>query len=174
MSIPDGLLRVDEGQEPPDSYEQANSERVAKFFLSRLFEPYEGRFFVDYRALYPAWSEEHVRGLSRDSESWSAVRDMSFIGGSSAIGIIALRTASQGAKYDSYIGALPRSVPAGKIESVGQGAWLWADIDCKVGGASEARRMLRIAQANGLPDPQMIDTAAKDGVQGQVAARGRR
>lgn len=167
--IPSSLIRTDPEQWGPSDKERQVDSASAAFFIRLLFAPYSGRAFVDYRALYPCWTEEGVRGLDRDSELWSATHEMSFSPLSSAPGLIGLRVGRQGRSKECYFGVLPRSSPSGKIEAVGQAAWLWADIDA--GSAAKAAKQLRAAMANGLPQPH-LEVMSRNGIHCYWALQG--
>ena len=146
----------------PSKEQLDTNATLASKFIKALFAPYEGSFFVDFRSLYPHWSEEFQRGQNRDDEVWSATHSMSFVR-APAEEVIAEYIRRHAWSKDCYFGVLPRAAKSGKLESITQAAWLWCDIDAKTGGNDAAMAVLMSAMDNSLPCPSII-TDSRNGI----------
>jgi len=121
------------------------AELISAFFY-RLFSPYQTPGLIDLRSLTPAWK-------SSDGPSCSGYR---FVRSDTGLFQAGQITADNCLEADTYFGVLPRSQPNGSLESVTRGAWLWADLDSKAGGAPAGRSLLLDAVGRGLPMPTMV------------------
>lgn len=112
-----------------------------KEFLDTLFAPYEGSGFAEFRAFKDGGSArqkfvplEFLADHHKEIFRWSHELN------------------EQG--YGIYAGVLPRKANRGRKEDVMSAAWMWADLDFKLGG--EDTVMERIATLPAKQYPHML------------------